>query len=377
MFQFVKKILKLLLRRTEREKFKRESLIKRLQDKAIINNYNINSEKLILFIIDGANYSDGKENISGGLLSIHSIYEESIKLNSIHKAEVLLCTIKGANLFFNFSTFNSKSNIYRYEQLEKIFKKANNIVVHLPEYLTGYFFQLAKNRKITFLTSKNIFHINILNQNIQLMPYPIVICELKKFCTKITQTTAHKNYTSKEIRDKFKIPLHHFSTFISPEKYEYIEYNKKNNIIAFSPDDSSLNDIFINLIKKELPTYQIKVIKNMTYENFKSFISKTKFTFTFGEGLDGYFCETILTGGICFAIYNNKFFTKDYLELSTIYISVEIMLNNIIKHIKNLDDEKSFTLENKKGYNLLTSQYQFLNYQENIKQFYLSNYTLK
>jgi hypothetical protein len=370
----VKGIAKWLLRSTQRKKVTRETIIKKLQNKLLPQLYPADARKIIIFFLDGVDLKTGKENVSGGLLSIHSIFEETIKIKEVHDAEALLCTMKNTNLFFKFSTFDSPYRVFHYEQLEKYFKKAEKIIAHVPEYLVEYFLYQLKSGRLDYLISRQL-HVNILNQNIQLMPSVEIVRQLRQCVIKVTQTTAHERYATESNRKRYDIPLHHFSTFIAPERYKFVTYNDKINRIAFSPDNPEKNAIVIDKLKKELPGYEIVIIGGFTYEQFKEFISKTKFTFTFGEGLDGYYCETVLTGGVCMAVYNEEFFTPDFKMLETVHKSFDELVAGCVSQIQRLDQSENFTRYNRMQFDLLTDHYKFSEYQDNIRKFYLEEYT--
>lgn len=375
MIDTLKQGAKWMLRPAERRRVRREVKVKQLQDELLPKLYPADTKKLIVFLLDSVDLETGKEKVSGGLLSIHSLFEETLKLQPVHGAATLLCTIKDANLFFEFSTFQSEHRVFRYQQLETYFSKAQEIIVHVPEYMAEHFLGQLESGKLQYLTSRRL-HLNILNQNIKLMPEVAVLEKLKPYVARLTQTTAHERYASLRYREMYGIPLHHFSTFIAPERYTFRGFREKQNRIAFSPDNPEKNEIVIETIRRELPEFEIVVIGGMTYEQFKEFIAATRFTFTFGEGLDGYYCETVLTGGISYAVYNEDFFTPDFGQLETVHKSFEALVQNCAQQIKALNAEESFTAYNRKQFDLLTDHYKFSRYQDNIRQFYLADYTL-
>jgi hypothetical protein len=370
----VKQVVKWMLRPVERDRLRREATIRRLQDKWLGEHYPGDAKKLIIYFLDSADLKTGKERVSGGLLSIHSLFEETVKLKALHGAECLLCTVHNAYLYFTFSSFQTDRRVIRYGQLVTYFTKAEEIIAHLPEYMTEYFLDQLKGGELNYLLSRKL-HVNILNQNIRLMPSVEVISGLQQYKLKLTQTTAHERYASAYYRALYGIPLHHFSTFISPERYTFQLYPNKKNRIAFSPDDPDRNRLVIERLREALPDYEIVVVEGMTYEQFKKFIGETKFTFTFGEGLDGYYCETVLTGGVGFAIYNDEFFTPDFGLLATIHESFDSLLTECLEQIKKLDEAERFAAYNRDQYDLLIKHYQFTKYQENIRKFYLGDYT--
>jgi hypothetical protein len=370
----LKKAAKWIIRPEERKKVNREGRVKRQQDRLIRGGFPKSAKKIIIFFLDGADLLTGRETVSGGLLSIHSLFEETLAIKEVHGAETLLCTMKGANLFFEFSSFHSPHRVFRYRQLETWFRGAEEIIIHLPEYLVEDFLARFDHGQLDYLASRRL-HINILNQNIRLMPPMDTVDRLRKYGVRLTQTTAHERYATEKYRQVYGIPLHHFSTFIAPERYTFLSYGRKKNRIAFSPDNPERNAIVAERLEKELPAYEIVVIGGMTYEQFKEFIAETKFTFTFGEGLDGYYCETVLTGGICMAVYNEEFFTADFQTLETVHTNFEQLVNGCVEQIKRLDKRPDFEAYNRRQFDLLTHHYKFSKYQDNIRRFYLGEYT--
>ncbi len=144
-----------------------------------------------------------------------------------------------------------------------------------------------------------------------------------------------------------------------------------------SPDQHPRKTEILKLIEKELPLLKMKIIKNMSYEEYKETISRAKWALTFGEGLDGYFVETIFSGGIGFSVYNPKFFTRDFGSLRTVYGSYEILVQKICKDIFELDDEKAYVDYQNKQFELCSIRYDYRNYLKNLEAFYRGEYTYK
>ena len=113
----------------------------------------------------------------------------------------------------------------------------------------------------------------------------------------------------------------------------------------------------------------------MTYEDYKETISRAKWALTFGEGLDGYFVETIFSGGIGFSVYNRKFFPEDFVSLRTVYGSYELLIQNIHKDISELDGEKAYVDYQNKQFSLCSKLYDYKNYLKNLEAFYRGKYT--
>ena len=340
------------------------------QNNAIKENYINNQDNLIIFIVPN------RDIINGGVMSICSIYNETLKLKNVHNSEVIVCTQFSRKITLcQYTKFDNNVFIYRLSRIIKHFQNVNNLLIHLPEYLTKNF--LHKDIKMIdkWLNNINNVHINILNQNIKLMPSEQYLIEdLKIYCNKLTCTTAHEAYSNQSIRDKYNIPLHHLSTFVSPENYLMKRYKDKKNIIVISPDKNHYKIEIINKIKNALPQFKIIIINNFKYNEYKELISKAKFAITFGEGLDGYYVEPTFSGAISFAIYNKLFFTSDYKKLPTIYDSYEIMLNNICSDIKKYNNETIYNQIFRENFNYISQIYQIDIYREKLKNFYTNNY---
>jgi hypothetical protein len=330
--------------------------------------YNQNTQRLIIFLTPGIDF------VNGGVLSISSIYKESIKLKELHRAEVILCTIPGDPYLLRYTQFNNQNYIYDFSQVINYFKNLQSLMINIPEYAIPQFLGNISSEDYFKLEEIEDVHINIMVQNIKLLPPLFYIKELKRI-GKLTCTTAHKRYSTPEIREKLGFPLHWLSTYVSPEQYEKKKYSEKDNLIIVSPDYYPKKLNILRWIAKQFPKLRIQVIENITYENYKSAISKAKWALTFGEGLDGYFVETIFSGGISFAVYNSEFFTEDFKLLRTVYNSYDELIERICLDIKELDNEKAYTDYQEEQYNICSKYYNYKEYINNLKLFYKGEYT--
>jgi len=253
MLEIIKVMYRLFRYKAEWKKQLREFSIKRKQNQLIQLNFNKDAENLIVFLTVGANYETGKAAISGGMISIISLAEESQKLFKLKETEVICCTTNKSHLLLKFLNFENNTTIFRFSQLKKTFKKSKKIVIHLPELMVGDFFDKITIKDRIWLEKHNEIHFNILNQNIKLMPDKQVINELKTLANRVTITTAHQQYCTQFYRDYYGLPVHKLSVWISPEIYEFKKWKKKENIIAFSPDTYSNKEKIELEIKKILP----------------------------------------------------------------------------------------------------------------------------
>lgn len=350
----------------------KERHIKEIQKSLLRNNYKKSSKNLIIF------FTSGYDMVNGGILSINSIYDETKKLISLHKSEVILCTVPGEPLLLRYTQFENNSFIYNFQDVMSYFSDLENLIIHVPEYACGAFLKKISKNEYSILDNMKNLHINIILQNIDVaMDYFKDIQNLINRFKKITCTTAHENYSNIENRQKFGIPLHKLSVYVSPEQYSFKNFEEKKELIIVSHDEHPQKKKVLKLLQKKFPKTEIQVIKDMTYSEFKKIISEAKWALTFGEGLDGYFLEPIFSGGISFSVYNPRFFTKDFALLETVYSDYYELIKKMPLDLRRLNNKKSFANYQKQQFDLCTKYYDYEDYIENLKLFYQQNYTYK
>ena len=330
---------------------------------------NSSTKNLIIFFIEGPWKKGTGEIISGGITSIDSIYQITKEYTNIHHAETLICTLSG-NRIFRFKTFNSKTCVLHNDQLVR-FEKVNNLLLHIPEYLLSDFLTKCRQGFFSNVIRSHKVQLNILNQNIELMPSVEIIDALRKYFSIITQTTAHKKYSNDLFLEKYNIPYHFLSARIDKSQYDFVPLEAKKKLILFSPDDPFKNEKIIKILQRTLPDYKFTTIKNMSYSTYKRQIGNAKFCFTFGEGLDGYFVEPFFSGTVSFAIYNESFFEKSYKSLPTIFLSEKEVFQEIESKVLSLMNEKEYNKAVETTNELLTSDYNYEDYKDNIKKYYI------
>src|SRR5262249_43203974 len=100
-----------------------------------------------------------------------------------------------------------------------------------------------------------------------------------------------------------------------------------------------------------------------------------KWSLTFGEGLDAYFAEPIWSGGVSFAVFNERFFTPEFAALDTVYPSWDALLSNIVSDLNRLDDPVSYRACSRRAYDLLGTLYDLERSREGLRAFYRGEYT--
>lgn len=344
---------------------KRKKII--LNQKKILSNYDCNTNKLIVFVVPDIDI------VNGGIMSIVSIYKETLKLKNIHESEVLLCTFPSDQVLGRYTKFKNDANIFSYNIVLKLFKNVEYLMIHMPEIYVNRYCELERKTQKNFSKLKSI-HLNILNQNILLMPDTVSINKIKEKVDVLTCTTAHDRYSNLQNRNLWGLPLHKLSTFVNPQNYLRKKFDEKENIIVISPDENRYKTMILNMISERLTGITTIVIQNMPYDDYKFLIGKAKWALTFGEGMDGYFIETIMSGGIGIAVYNEDFFTCEFKDCDMVYDSYENMFDNIVNDILKSNNNISFPVIQEKQFNLVDKLYNYDNYVDNVKRFYLGQY---
>ena len=342
---------------------------KKLQNKYIGERFNSEIKNLIVFLVPDVDI------VGGGVMSINSIAKVTKELKKIHHSDVILCTVPSDKTFFKYTKFDCNFNIYRFEQLKKYFKKLENVIIHIPEIYVYPFLYFLKPEEELWLKSIKNSKLNILNQNMDLMPRPRYVNDyLKDMFNEITITCAHKKYCVPQLRTSYDASVHFFSTS-NLVNYKYIDYLKKEDLLLYSIDEHPMKQLILNRIKVNFPKMQMIEIKNMKYDEYLKKIGKAKWMITFGEGLDGYFVESLRSGTVAFSVYNPVFFDDHYINLDNIYSNYNQMYENIVDDIKFFDNKKKYSEIVKKCNDIDKVIYNDGEYKENIKKYYLCEYT--
>jgi|GEM_PF-380971 glycosyltransferase involved in cell wall biosynthesis len=339
---------------------------KRKQDDFIRSTYNRHAKKLIVYLVPEVDI------IGGGVMSICSMARVTSSIKELSDYTILVATTPSVTTFFQFTKFEAGFNILRFDQLREYFTELEEIIIHMPEIYVFYFLLKMNPKDADWLRRLKKTQLNILNQNMGLMPRPKVVTYLKVFGY-TTMTCAHKRYCTKQLRSAYDIPVHFFSTS-NMVKYKYRSYEEKEDIIAYSPDGNPFKEDILSLLKNAFPGYKFIEIQNMSYQQYLDTITKAKWMITFGEGIDGYFMESIRSGAISFSVKNYLFFDEEYDGYLNIYDSYFDMLSKLVTDMKKLDNEKKYNSFNSTLRALDSKIYNDAEYKNNIKEYYLGNY---
>lgn len=340
----------------------------------IQNSYDLsnikNTKKLIVFFIPP------KNDINGGIMSIFSICKYSREI--CPDAQCVITTFPSKVTYERNTFFKNDEKIYRWEQIVNNAKNVKELIIHIPEYFSDKFSTALTNKDFKFLKQIENVQINILNQNIELMPEPEKIKGLYKITNNVTQAIAHDRYATQEVCDKWQIPTHFLSVHIDTSGYRSYAFEEKEKIIVLSPDEAPYKEAIVKKLKQELPDFKLITVENMPFDEYMDLIAKAYFTISFGEGFDGYFNQPQAVRGLGMAVYNSDFFPDEsWLELKNVYKSPADMENNIVNDIKELSANKElyYSLINKMNEKLSTLYGEDL-FKRNLEKFYKEEYCI-
>lgn len=262
------------------------------------------AEKLMVILVPEHN------TISGGIYSMMSIANQMYRLRRTHGYEVLVMTRPNRlNITYYRNThFRNAENVYRFEQI-LLCEGAQDIYLHIPEYAAASFMEEISYAEREYLKSRKKLHVNILNQNVELMPEKARFSELRKLCRgNISQSVAHHAYFTQAIANLYDLKTILLPAYTDLSLYPPMSFEKKEKLIIYSPDEATYKAACLRRIAKEFPDFQLIEIQGVTFDRFMDYATRCLFSITFGEGFDGYLTQPTLQGGVGFAVYNDKFF---------------------------------------------------------------------
>jgi len=281
--------------------------------------------------------------MSGGIFSIFSIANQMRKLKAYHGYDVLVMTRPNPYrlTYFCNLNFRNSENVYRIEQL-LLCKAAEEVYLHIPEYAAVSFVENLTREELDYLAGREKLYVNLLNQNIQLMPEKNRFETLRGLSSKISQSVAHHAYFTQEMADKYDLPTLLLPAFTDLSAYTPSGFDDKEKLIIYSLDDAPYKEACLQKIRRELPDYKLVEIRDITFDKFMEYATRCLFSITFGEGFDGYLAQPIHQGGIGFAVFNEEFFPsphfKDYYN---IFSSGDAMVAGICDRIRKLAGDRA------------------------------------
>lgn len=325
----------------------------------------------------------------GGQMSLFSYCKYSKQVLG-ESAEVLMTTIPGPYTYCHNDRFENDIDICRWEQVRVLLKGKKECILHIPEAdlvnpengeelvrkaLLGDDFDL--------LRSIENLQINIVNQQIELMPSPEKYRWLYSLTNNVTTTVCNKASATQNICNEIGTPLHMLSVYYDLGNVKRIPVKKKAKLILLSPDvppqGIRCKVKLIEKLNKELPDYKVSIIRDLTFQECMRLTAVSVAVITFGEGFDGYLNNSPQVGTLAFAVYNNVFFPdKKWKYFPNIYDSYDEMLENIVGDIMRLiKDENLYNETVARHEKAVLDLYVFDEYIENLKRFYAGSFDFR
>ena len=327
------------------------------------------ADKVVVMLVPGT------DSISGGILSIYAFYCATRNLLGAG-ATVLLGTYPNKLTSLRYRWFRNEGQLINFNLILNSFEPHQSVCLHLLEYYVPYFLQELTPKQKSKLQAMQDLHINVMNQNIQIMPAPEVINQLRQLTPRLTITTAHSSYTTPALRQLYGAPTHLLSAWFEQQEIKKVPYSEKQDILIVSPDEHPDKQKILDRIRQAFPALQLIVIKNMKYDDFKLLEAKAKWAISFGEGFDGYTIFPVLKGGVSFTVYNEDFFLPKYRAVPTFYSSYKALYESIVADMQRLDNAPAYEAYNREVAALCQQDHSYEKYLQRVKEFYQEDYTL-
>jgi hypothetical protein len=325
--------------------------------------FSRSDKRFAIFLVPGSDF------VNGGIMSICSIATETRSLLDRNGVSVAICTAFSEPRILRYTKFDNNVEILAFRDLLPLFPEGSEVLVHLPELFVESYgsdcldvYRSRPDLRWTF---------NILLQNINRIPPKSAIEALEKLGT-TTATVAHK--ASMESAKSLDCPVHYLSWWLCPEAFSRATYSSKQKLIVISPDEHPEKTKIVNRIRAVLPDHKIVEIRNMTYRQYKNIIRDSKFTFTFGEGLDGYFVESIFSGGIGMAIFSDRYFTAEYRNLDGVFLDSDHAIRGVTEFLEGANNELQYNAIAERQHQLVAKSFVQKEYLRNISTFYQEYY---
>lgn len=342
----------------------------------LIFRYNPFASNLIIFFINGKDSYTKKEYVNGGIISILSLAAESKRIFAKDKnSQIVVCSSFNEIYIDKYRKIENSIDIFTFNIIFFYFKKAKYITIHIPEWRVNDFSLILTSARYYGLQNKAV-HLNVLNQNTQLMPPVAILREVSKRFIKTTITTAHDRYCNTFYRAHYELPLHLMSVYVTSEDYIFKGFREKRKILVYSADSHPLKANVLRELQR-LDWLVTVEIRDMTFARYKELISEAMFSLTFGEGLDGYFVEPIFSGAIGIAVYNDDFFPEDFKgKYTTVYSDYNGLIQNLVRDISYFSTSIDvFEKYQKNLHSHLAQIYNKKKYRTQLEKFYNGDYT--
>jgi hypothetical protein len=290
------------------------------------------TKKLIVLVVPEHNA------VSGGIFSMFSIAASMRQLKSLHGYDIAVMTNPNpSNLtFIRQTNFRNAQDVLRFEQIVYC-SEVEELYLHIPEYAGRDFLSRCSGLVVQYLASRQRLFINILNQNIELMPEPEDLTELRRIADRLTQSVAHHAYFNQELTDYHQLPTLLLPAYTNLKEYTPVIGARKEDIVIYSLDEAWYKPLILKIIGEEFPNYKLIEIRGISFDHYMDLATRCRFSISFGEGFDGYIAQPIYQGGIGFTLYREEFFpSEEFLRFPNFFSTAEEMVEKICSVMRDL-----------------------------------------
>lgn len=309
--------------------------------------------------------------VTGGYVSILQLLDETHRIGLALGFDTHACDVPGEHSGARIPSIANSWTLTSIAEVSDAYRDARTVWIHVPSHMDDQFVRGLLDWRAMFSPTSRVI-VNILNQHIQMCPSPEALLALRRAGVEVTMTTAHKVYATLDWARHFGVPLHHISTWLSRERYAFARRAPKDDRVIFSNDNLAANDEVI----ASLPSgVQHRRIHDMTYDQYLRVLFRSKWSVTFGEGLDAYFIEMAMSGGVPLAVFNEHFFTPDFADLPNVFPGPVRLVRQAPRLIAEMRADPSLLDDiNRRTMERLDAQYDIGDHRDRLTRFYLGDY---
>lgn len=338
----------------ELQKFDNVAVFRRAQD-FLVPVEKLKSKRLMVILVPEHN------DMSGGIYSFFSIAEQMHALQSLHGYDVLVMTRPNetGHTYIRLTAFRNAETVHRFEQI-LLFDEVEELYLHIPEYAAGSFYDLLSDDLVKYLKNINKLYVNIMNQNIELMPAVESFAKLRDLAVEVSQSVAHHAYFGQKFADHYNLPTLLLPAYTNLSHYAPSTFSEKKKLIIYSKDKANHRNACLKILEKKFPDYEKVEISGMSFDRYMQLATECQFSISFGEGFDGYVTQPIQQGGIGLTVYREEFFPSEgFRNFYNIFSTKEEMIAELELRMRRLASDpvlyeslsKDFKAQHDKLYN--------------------------
>ena len=308
--------------------------------RALSANY-ANERKLIIF------FNVARDLVGGGMLSINRFVSNARELTEDTGYSIATSGVPLGRKAVSYTKFKAALPQIELRYLCEL-PLVEDVILFLPEVFSVQFAKDLSAPELAWLLSRKSLKIVVMNQNNDYLPPPIDVQRaLFPLTLDVVITTAHKRYCTARNASRYQIPFKQLTPFLPPMTFR--SFREKDRIFMLSPDkitkgqDGIDRDFVVEVLKMKLPSFRFVTVENMSLDEYLDLASRAMFSLTFGEGMDGYYIEPILSGGMSFAIYNSTFFPNNFEGKSGLFSSWKVLVDRLPGFVEDLLDPELYS----------------------------------